>query len=214
MNLLSLQPTPLALPQLAAVLVSAAFAVRVWMQRVETPGSRELILTQVFTVIWSLMGALDTVWKLQREPGSDLVRIECGKQKDGQDIDPFYLRAVTVDVTQPVDLDAVGTEGRVTSLALERVTVEEGTEEANERRWAGLTQSQRLTIVALVGLGPRGATAREWRGAAEKAHEAEDRTLSRQAFDRQLEALVEKNVVRIVTERDGVGVYLAAHVSI
>lgn len=53
------QFTPLALPQVAAVLISALFAVYVWRRRVGTVGADELILCQVFSIIWSLMGALE-----------------------------------------------------------------------------------------------------------------------------------------------------------
>ena len=51
--------TSLALPQLAAVLISAGFAVRVWNRRAETSATNELMLTLVFTIVWALMGALE-----------------------------------------------------------------------------------------------------------------------------------------------------------
>lgn len=59
MSTLPFQPTPLAIPQVIAVLVSAGFAARVWSQRHGTSGARELVLTQVFNIIWALMGALE-----------------------------------------------------------------------------------------------------------------------------------------------------------
>ena len=59
MSLLPFQPTPLAIPQVIAVLVSAGFALRVWSQRHGTSGARELVLTQVFNIIWASMGALE-----------------------------------------------------------------------------------------------------------------------------------------------------------
>ncbi|MDF3056226.1 MAG: integral rane sensor hybrid histidine kinase [Rariglobus sp.] len=59
MSFFAFQPTVLALPQAVAVLLTVVFSVLVWRHRNDRAASRELFLAQCFSVVWSLMGALE-----------------------------------------------------------------------------------------------------------------------------------------------------------
>lgn len=153
----------------------------------------------------SLKGALDTVLLIERDKGKDTVQVEVAKQKDGEEITPFFLRPVVVDVTQSVDLHAVSDE-RVTSLAFERVSAEEEREQRGERRVLALNHDQRLTLLALAMFDATGAVSRDW---MDRNRSLVDEPIHRQTFHRRVEALVKSGFVIIPTARNGEGVYVA-----
>lgn len=153
----------------------------------------------------SLKGALDTVLLVERDKGKDTVQVEIGKQKDGEEIAPFFLRPVVVDVTRPVDLHAVSDE-RVTSLAFDRVSAEEEKEQRKSRRVGRMNHDQRITLRALASFGETGAISRDW---LEKARELAEEKTARSTFYRRVETLVDAGLVIIPTAHNGEGVYVA-----
>lgn len=153
----------------------------------------------------SLKGALDTVLLVERDKGKDTVQVEIGKQKDGEEIAPFFLRPVVIDVTRPADLHAVGAEA-VTSLAFDRVSAEEEREARGARRIGRLNREQRVTLQALASFGETGTVSRQW---LEKARELLEEATPRSSFHRRVEALMQAGFVIIPTARNGEGVYVA-----
>jgi hypothetical protein len=151
----------------------------------------------------SLKGALDTVLLVERDKNRDTVQVEVAKQKDGEEITPFFLRPVVVDVTRPVDLHAVSDE-QVTSLAFDRVSAEEAKDQEMERRWNRLTVDQRFMVRALASFGAPGATSRPW---MEATRALSDVAIHRQTFHRRVPALVDAGVVMVPTARNGEGIY-------
>lgn len=152
----------------------------------------------------SLKGALDTVLLVERDKGKDTVQVEIGKQKDGEEVMPFFLRPVVVDVTRPADLHAVGTDP-VTSLAFERVSAEEERDQAIRRQWNRLSLEQQVMVRALASFDATGAINRSWMDATRMmAGEA----IHRQTFHRRIPSTVTTGFVIVPTERGGEGVYV------